>query len=73
MYEVNSFLYSTGSIIETRELQAHFDFDQNAFSASAKQKNLITGITVKKAVMNKKNKQIPGQMSMFGIEGESGL
>ena len=68
MYEVNSFLYSTGSIIETRELQAHFDFDQNTYSASAKQKNLITGITVKKAVMNKKNKQIPGQMSMFGVE-----
>ena len=68
MYEVNSFLYSTGSVIETRELQAHFDFDNNVYSASAKQKNLITGTAVKKAVMNKKNKQIPGQLNMFGVE-----
>ncbi len=72
LYEVNSFLFSTGSIVETRELQAHFDFENNAFSATAKQKNLITGTTVRKAVMNKKDKQIPGQMNMFGLE-EKGL
>ena len=63
VYEVNSYLFSTGSIVETRKLQAHFDFDNNTFLAQAEQKNLITGKVVRKAVMNKKDKQIEGQMS----------
>lgn len=67
MYEVNSFLYSTGSTIDTRKLQAHFDFINDSYSASAEQKNLITGTVVRKAVMNKKNKQIEGQMSLFDL------
>ena len=67
-YEVNSYLFSTGSIVETRKLQAHFDFDKNAFIAQAEQKNLITGKIVRKAVMNKKEKQIPGQLSLFDAE-----
>jgi len=67
IYEVNSYLYSTGSVIETRKLQAHFDFDSGSFMTQAEQKNLITGKVVRKAVMNKKEKssQIPGQISMF--------
>lgn len=65
IYEVNSFLFSTGSIIETRELQAHFDIMNDSFVTKGIQTNKITGITVKKAVANKKNKQIPGQLSMF--------
>lgn len=67
VYEVNSFLFSTGSIVETRNLQAHFDFENNTFLAQAEQKNLITGKVVRKAVMNKKNKQIKGQMSLFDL------
>ena len=69
-YEVNSFLFSTGSTIETRKLQAHFDFDTGAYSAMAEQTNLITGKTVRKAVANRKTKQIPGQMSLadFGLK-----
>lgn len=67
IYEVNSFLFSTGSIIETRELQAHFDFENDVFLAQGMQKNLITGQTVKKAVANKKDKQIDGQMSLFDL------
>lgn len=67
IYEVNSYLYSTGSVVETRNLQAHFDFDNDAFMTQAEQKNLITGTVVKKAVMNKKEKikQIPGQMTIL--------
>ena len=67
IYEVNSYLYSTGSIVETRKLQAHFDFDNDAYMTQAEQKNLITGKVVRKAVMNKKEntKQIPGQLSFF--------
>lgn len=67
IYEVNSYLYSTGSVIETRNLQAHFDFNHDTFITQAEQKNLITGSVVKKAVMNKKSKtkQIPGQMTLF--------
>ena len=67
-FEVNSFLFSTGSIAETRKLQAHFDFDNDAYYVQAEQKNLITGTTVRKAVMNKQSKQIPGQMSFLGGE-----
>lgn len=67
IYEVNSYLYSTGSVVETRSLQAHFDFTQDIFLTQAEQKNLITGSVVKKAVMNKKEKtkQVPGQISLF--------
>lgn len=67
IYEVNSYLYSTGSVVETRNLQAHFDFDNDTFMTQAEQKNLITKAVVKKAVMNKKEKvkQIPGQISLF--------
>ena len=64
VYEVNSFLFSTGSVVETRQLQAHFDFDNDVFLAQAEQKNFITGATVRKAVANKKDKQIPGQISI---------
>lgn len=67
VYEVNAFLYSTGSVVETRELQAHFDFDNDAFMTTAKQRNRITGTVVKKAVMNKKSKQVPGQMNLFDL------
>lgn len=69
LYEVNSFLFSTGSLIETRELQAHFDFQKDTFIANGIQTNTINGVTVRKAVANKKDKQIPGQMSLdFGKE-----
>ena len=34
-YEVNSFLFSTGDMVETRNLQAHCDFDQDQDSAIA--------------------------------------
>lgn len=68
VYEVNSFLFSTGSIIETRELQAHFDFENDTFIAKGVQKNLITGVTVKKAVLSRKNKQCEGQLSLFDKE-----
>jgi len=64
VYEVNSFLFSTGSIAETRNLQAHFDIDNDVYSVYAEQKNLITGETIRKAVTNKKSNQIPGQMSL---------
>ncbi len=63
-YEVNSFLFSTGTMIETRNLQAHFDYDSNTMLTQAEQKNLITGSTVRKAVSSRKDNQIPGQMSL---------
>lgn len=64
-FEVNSYLFSTGSIAETRELQAHFDFDRDLFYVKADQQNLITGATIRKAVTNKKGGQFPGQMSFL--------
>jgi hypothetical protein len=71
-YEVNSYLYSTGTMVETRELQAHFDFCDGSFATRATQKNLINGEVVRKAVHNRKEKkyQIPGQMTLPGVEEE---
>lgn len=66
-YEVNSFLFSTGSLVETRNLQAHFNLDTNTFIASADQKHLITGETVRKSVINKDrllSGQVPGQLQL---------
>lgn len=75
IYEVNSYLFSTGSLVETRNLQAHFDFDNDAFYTAGEQTNLIDGSTVRKAVMNRnekrKQKQIPGQLSLFGNTGDN--
>lgn len=67
-YEVNAYLFSTGSLVETRELQAHFDFQNEKFVVLADQKDLITGETVRKAVINRKDKQIEGQQSLFQPE-----
>ena len=62
-FAVNAYLFSTGSAVETRNLQAHFDFDNNVYGVCADHKNLITGETVRKSVTNKRNSQIEGQMS----------
>jgi len=70
-YEVNSYLFSTGSTAETRKLQAHFDFDNDAFAVGAMQRSKITGETIRKAVANKKDKQIPGQLSLFDEDSQS--
>lgn len=77
VYEVNSFLFSTGNVADTRNLQAHFDFDTGSIAATATQTNRITGQTVRKAVYNSKKakklaNEIPGQMSLedFGADDE---
>lgn len=62
-FAVNAYLFSTGSAVETRNLQAYFDFDNNVYGVCADHKNLITGETVRKSVTNKRNSQIEGQMS----------
>lgn len=66
-YEVNGFLFSTGSVAETRALQAHFDFDSDTVVATAEQKSAVTGESVRKAIMNKEKSYIPGQMRIEGI------
>lgn len=73
-FAVNAFLFSTGNAIETRNLQAHFNFDDNSYAAIADQKNTITEETVRKAVMNKKNFELPGQNKFkIGANGEISL
>lgn len=69
-YEVNSFLFSTGSMCETRNLQANFDLDSDTMCVSGEQHNLITGATVRKIVVNKQQdkNQIPGQLSIPGTK-----
>lgn len=64
-FVVNSFLFSTGNIAETRNLQAKFDFDNDRFIAQADQKSKITGDVIRKTIVNYQEgkKQIPGQMS----------
>ena len=60
-FEVNSFLFSTGSVAETRNLQAHFDFDDDIITASGQIENKINGSVVRKAVRNKQKKAISCQ------------
>lgn len=66
-FEVNAYLFSTGSMVETRELQAHFDFQKEAFIVHADQYDKITGTSVRKAVINRRDKQIPGQQTLFDL------
>lgn len=67
-FVVNSFLFSTGSMVETRNLQAQFDFDSDSYAVRADQKNLITGEVVRKTVTDREKNQIPGQMTFPGLE-----
>ena len=77
-YEVNAFLFSTGNLVETRELQAHFNFDEDAYYVGAEQTNRITGKKIKKAVLDynekriRDQKQVKGQLTLADIatEGE---
>lgn len=75
-FAVNPFLYSMGNMVETRDLQALFDFDNNYCITYADMEHKITGEEVKRCVANKKNgnrlphNQIPGQMSFIGNEDE---
>lgn len=70
-YAVNPFLFSRGSEVETRDLQAVFDFEENAVGVVTSQQHRISKETVKVAVMNKKNMQIPGQLSLFEDKKET--
>lgn len=67
-YEVNSFLYSTGNLAETRALQANMDFEAGTLTTTAVTTSLITGETVRRSVtdakIRQKRLQIPGQMSL---------
>lgn len=70
-FAVNPFLFSTGSLVETRNLQAAFNFDDDSYMVQADQKHRITQETVRKSVANKPNRkylQIPGQLSLPGME-----
>lgn len=62
VYEVNGFLFSSGTIADTRNIQAHFNFESGEAVVTGDMYNHITGETVRKAVADKKN-QIPGQLS----------
>lgn len=66
-FAVNAYLFSTGSAVDTRNLQAYFDFDNGIYGVRADHKNLITGETVRKSVTNKKSSQIAGQLSIFDL------
>ena len=65
VYEVNSFLFSTGSAVETRDLQAHFDIEHDTVTVQGRQFNRITEQTVLKAVTTAKSNQIAGQLRML--------
>lgn len=68
-FAVNAYLFSTGSMVETRNLQAHFNFEHDVYLVQADHKNLITGETIRKSVYNNEKAkalkgQIPGQLSL---------
>lgn len=72
-YVVNGFLFSTGDTLQTRDLQASFNFDTEEVIMSATHK-LINGDLVKRAVKDSKSKKvgmIPGQMSLEDFSHEN--
>lgn len=68
MYEVNGFLFSSGDLTDTRNIQAQFDFETGDVVAVADMKHRITGESVRKCVIDQKKKkaakQLPGQMTI---------
>lgn len=66
-FEVNAFLFSTGTIADTRKLQAHFDFDDDTCATQVEMTNRITGETVRKSVTNR-DASLPGQMTIADLE-----
>jgi hypothetical protein len=57
VYVVNPFLYSTGGMVETKNLQASFDIDNDTYAMTVDQHNLITGDTIRKSVTNREDKK----------------
>lgn len=70
IFEVNAFLYSTGDSAETRNLQAHFDIENDNYTVTGDMISRIDGQTVRKAVTTRKKDEINGQLSLFdkGLE-----
>ncbi len=54
IYEVNPYLYSTGSIGETRNLQAQFDFENERYIVRGDSKCKLNGEIIRKTVKNRK-------------------
>lgn len=67
-FAVNGFLFSSGSIIETRNLQAKFDYDNDTYTMLADQKHLITGDVVRKIVTNKAKAPSLGLKGQLAID-----
>lgn len=67
-FVVNAFLFSTGDKVETRKLQAEFDFEADKVVTGGEQHNRITGKTIRKAVANRRDRQIEGQQSLFDAQ-----
>ena len=74
-FVVNPYLFSAGDLVETRNLQAHFDLQHDGIVVSAEQQNQLTGEVIRKTVINREAKQrkldIPGQLSLE-LEGLNG-
>lgn len=72
-YAVNPFIVSAGKSTDVKTLQAKFDFHAEQLVVYKESQNLITGKTVRQAIVENKKKlankgQVPGQLSIFDDE-----
>lgn len=65
VFAVNPFVISCGDSVHVEELKAQFDFDADLMIQKNVTHNLITGKVVQSVIREKKDKQIPGQQSLF--------
>lgn len=76
-YAVNPFIVSAGKSTDVKTLQAKFDFHAEQLVVYKESQNLITGKTVRQAIVENKKKlaskgQVPGQLSLEDMEDNNG-
>ena len=65
VYAVNPFVIGCGDRLQIEELRAQFDFNANLMEQKNTTRNLITGQVIHSVTRERRNKQIPGQQSLF--------
>lgn len=66
VYAINPFCIGCGSTVKINELRVKFDFDADLMCTEVNRTNLITGQTVKQAILEEKKKHsklLPGQLA----------
>lgn len=68
VYAVNPFIVGRGKWSDIKELRAQFDYNTGLMTTQSIVQDRITGETMAKITQERRDKQIPGQMSLFDSE-----